>query len=238
MKSFFRLPAIALLAISSVIFPASAQSSFLGNLLEGVISTSNLKVSDLAGEWTVEGSAVSFQSENLLKKAGGVAAAAAVESKLDPYFKQYGLTGGVFKIKDDGTFTLSLKKLTLNGNIVATDDGNFDFKFTAFGRLSIATMKAFVRKSYNKLDITFEATKLIKFLTSVANLTGMKSVSAITKILDGYDGICVGFGMKKTGDTESSNTGGTVAPDSVAGKSSNASDKLFELLKKKTSKAQ
>ena len=55
----------------------------LGNIVEGVFTKSDLTVADLEGEWTSTGSAVTFQSDNFLKKAGGTAAAGAVESKLD-----------------------------------------------------------------------------------------------------------------------------------------------------------
>lgn len=50
----------------------SAGSSAIGGLVEGVFTTSDLKVSDIAGQWTSEGSAVSFKSENFLKKAGAL----------------------------------------------------------------------------------------------------------------------------------------------------------------------
>ena len=53
----------------------------LGNLLEGVFSSSNITVQDLAGVWTSNGPAVCFQSENMLKKAGVIAAAAMVEKE-------------------------------------------------------------------------------------------------------------------------------------------------------------
>lgn len=47
--------------------------NILGNLLEGVFSSSNITVRDMAGVWTANGPAVCFQSENFLKQAGGKA---------------------------------------------------------------------------------------------------------------------------------------------------------------------
>ena len=69
----------------------------LGNIVEGVFTKTDLTVEDIAGEWTSTGSAVSFQSDNLLKKAGGSAAAGAVENKLDDYYKKFGLAGAVLR---------------------------------------------------------------------------------------------------------------------------------------------
>ena len=79
------------------------------DIIEGVLSKSNLEVRDLAGEWTVAGSAISFKSEDFLSQAGGTAIASTIESKLNPYFTRYKLTGGVFTIQTDGTFTLKVK---------------------------------------------------------------------------------------------------------------------------------
>ncbi|MDE5903509.1 MAG: DUF4923 family protein, partial [Muribaculaceae bacterium] len=68
------------------------------NLIQGVFSKSDLTVADIAGEWTSNGSAVSFTSDNFLQKAGGVAAAAAIETKLNPYYEQYGLNAPLMTI--------------------------------------------------------------------------------------------------------------------------------------------
>mgnify|MGYP002511909860 FL=1 len=80
------------------------------DIIEGVLSTSNLEVKDLAGVWTSTGSAVAFQSEDLLSQAGGVAMASTLESKINPYFTKYGIVGSVITIQTDGSFSMSLKK--------------------------------------------------------------------------------------------------------------------------------
>ena len=117
----------------------------LGNLLEGVFSSSNITVQDLAGVWTSNGPAVCFQSENMLKKAGGIAAAAMVEKELSPYYSKLGLNGTVITIQTDGTFSMKTKMLTLNGTITQSDKGKgvFDFNFTLLGiKLASATTYA------------------------------------------------------------------------------------------------
>lgn len=177
--------------------------STIGNLIEGVFSSSNISVADMAGEWTVDGSAVSFQSENFLKKAGGAAAASAIEAKLDPYYKQYGLTGGVFTIQTDGSFKLKLKKMTLNGTIEETKQkGVFNFTFTALGGIRIGIMTTYVQKTSNSMDIMFDATKLESLLSIAAQFTGSKLATTAVNILKSYEGICVGFGCTKTGKVE------------------------------------
>lgn len=176
----------------------AVENGSIEDMIEGVFSTSKIEVSDLAGEWTTVGSAVSFQSENLLSKAGGVAAASTLESKINPYFEKYGLTGAVFTIKNDGTFTLKVKKITLQGIITKVDDGVFDFAFQAFGKKRIGTLKTYVQKTSKSMDIMFDASKLQTLMSSVASLTKDKIAQKAKDLIKSYDGICVGFELKKT----------------------------------------
>ena len=155
---------------------------------------------DLAGVWTSNGPAVCFQSENMLKKAGGIAAAAMVEKELSPYYSKLGLNGTVITIQTDGTFSMKTKMLTLNGTITQSDKGKgvFDFNFTLLG-MKLATVTTYAEKTSKTLNIMFDASKLKNLLSAVSKVVNIKTLSAITKILDMYDGLCVGFRTEKTG---------------------------------------
>ena len=185
----------------------SAGGGALGNIVEGVFTKSDLTVKDIAGEWTTKGSAVSFKSDNFLKKAGGVAAAGAVESQLDTYYKKYGLTGAVFTINDDGTFVMTIKKISLKGTITVKSKGVFTFKFTAFGTFSLGTMDAYVEKSPKSLKLMFDADKIKTIISFAATISGSKMASAADKLLKQYDGICIGFKMDQTGKAPASSAG-------------------------------
>ena len=187
---------------------AGLSGNTVTDFIEGVFSTSDITVADMAGEWTVDGSAVAFQSENFLKKAGGVAAATAAKEKLDPYFKKYGLTGGVFTIETDGTFSYQMKRMTVHGTIVKEKDGNFTFHFTALGALNIGSMTAYVQKTSQSLDIMFDATQLKSIMDIAAKFTGSKLASAAVSILNSYDGMCVGFRTHRTGNAQSQQQNG------------------------------
>ncbi|MDE6717576.1 MAG: DUF4923 family protein [Muribaculaceae bacterium] len=177
---------------------SSGLGGTLGNLLEGVFSSSNITVAALTGTWKSSGPAVSFQGDNFLEKAGGVAAAAAIESKLDPYFSQYGLKGAILTVDNAGKFTLTVKKIKLSGTITETSEkGVFNFNFQAFGKIKIGAMKTYVQKSYNSLDVMFDATKMMKLMTTLGSITNMQSVKALTSLLNSYEGLCVGFKMSK-----------------------------------------
>lgn len=176
-------------------------TSSVGDMVDGLLSTSKIDVKDMAGTWIVDGSAVSFQSDNFLQKAGGAATASIVESKLDPYYKKYGLTGAILTINEDGSFTLSMKKLTLSGTITKNDpnkkglsqSGNFIFNFNAFGITSLGAVNSYVTKSSNSLDIMFDANRLQSILNSIASFSKIQMAQTAINLLNQYDGICIGF---------------------------------------------
>lgn len=187
----------------------------VGSIVEGVFKKSDLKVSDLEGEWTSTGSAVTFQSDNFLKKAGGAAAAGAVESQIDPYFKKFGLTGAVFTVDNQGNFSLKIKMVTLKGTIAVKSKGVFTMKFTALGTMSLGSMDAYVEKSLNSLNLMFDADKIKKIMSFAATISGNKMVSTADKILKEYDGICIGFKMKQTSKPQTNGTSGSSATDAA-----------------------
>lgn len=208
MKKIYALAA-ALITAAAACAPAQAidlkdlmkggsGTDALSNLVDGVLSRSDLEVKDIAGTWTSTGSAVSFKSDNLLKKAGGVAAAAAVESKINPYFKQYGLNGSVFTVNNDGTFTLKISKLPLSGTIEKSGKGEFLLKFQASKLITLGKMTVYVTKSSSSIDLMMDGTRLKQIMSVAANLSGATMVKAASSILDSYDGLLVGFKMKKT----------------------------------------
>lgn len=175
------------------------------DVIDGVFSTSNIEIQDLAGEWTSTGSAVSFQSENFLNKAGGIAAASTIESKVNPYFEKIGLTGAVFSIQTDGSFSLKTKKITLTGVFTKTDDGNFIVSFNSLGRL-LGNIKTYIQKTSSSMDIMFDASKLQSIVSAVASLSKIKTVETLSGVLNSYDGICIGFKLENNNKTINSSS--------------------------------
>ena len=209
------LAALAMLASS---FSANAfdlkdllkgNGGMIGNLIEGVFMKSDLDVKDLMGEWTSSGSAVNFADENLLMKAGGIAAASAIETKIDPYFRQYGLVGSTLTVNPDSTFTLRAKKLKLNGTVTKGANGDFIFRMKAFGKLKLGDVPAHVQKTSTSMNVMFDSSKIKNVLNLASKLLNMKSVKTVTDIVDKYDGIYVGCKLTKTGETENTESTAT-----------------------------
>lgn len=175
----------------------------IGGVIEGVFTKSNLTLQDLVGEYQAQGPAVTFKSESLLQKAGGVAAAATIESKLKPYYEQYGLNNMTLTVDSTFNFTMKVKSLSLKGDITRNEsEGTFTFNFNVMG-IKLGGFTAYIEKSGNNLNLMFDATKLKSFISAVAKFTGNSMASALGQILDSYDGACIGWKMVSTSQNQS-----------------------------------
>ena len=57
----------------------------------------------------------------------------------------------------------------------------------------------------NKLQLTFDVSKLMKIVNAVASISGSSTIQGLNKLLQSYDGLEAGFELKKTKDiTDSS----------------------------------
>ena len=213
-------------------------SSTIGNLIEGVFSKSDITLEDLVGDYVSTGPAVTFKSDNFLQKAGGVAGAAALETKLQPYYEQYGLTGMTLVVNDDASYIMTVKGIKLSGTVTRNDgDGTFTFNLMAMG-MKVGQFTAYVEKTGKNLNLMFDATKLKEIISTVGKFSGMTIAKTLGTILDSYDGACVGFKMENTGKNVSSSQGNTPASTGSStrqdsGNDGSALNSLKDLLNKK-----
>lgn len=181
----------------------------LGNIIEGVFTSSNIDIADLEGEWTISGPAVCFKSDDFLKNAGGLAAASAIETKMEPYYTKYGLTGAKLVIDAEGNYTLQIKnKYNISGTITRSEgaaQGTFDFNFGLLGR-KVTSLTTYVQKTSRTMDIMFDASKFKTIISTIAKISGMSLAKTISSLLNQYEGLCIGFKLTG-GSTQTTNSG-------------------------------
>lgn len=183
-------------------------SSTIGNVIEGVFTKSDLTLQDIEGEYESTGPAVAFKGDNFLKKAGGVAAAAALETKLAPYFKQYGLTGMKLEVDSAANFTMTIKGVKLMGDVICNQgQGTFTFNIKVAGKMKLGQFTAYVEKSGKNLNLMFDATKLKELISMIGRFSGSKLTSTVSSLLDSYDGACIGFKMSCIKEPEKEESG-------------------------------
>ncbi|MDE6802130.1 MAG: DUF4923 family protein, partial [Muribaculaceae bacterium] len=174
----------------------SGVDSALG-IIGGLLGKTDVTIDQLVGTWQYKRPAVAFQSDNVLKKAGGMAAANAIENKILPYYKMLGITGLTLKIEQDGKFTFTIKNIPAKGTIEKGEDGNFIFHFSALGKVNIGKVTAVITSSGSDIDLTFDATKLMDIATKILGATGNSTLNAASSLLNSYEGLNLGFGLSK-----------------------------------------
>ena len=170
----------------------------IGGLISNVTANNKFSVDDIVGTWNYTSPAVSFESDNALMKIGGAGAATAVEEKLSPYYNQLGFNKTVLTVEADHSFTMKLGLLSLKGTIEKDEtDNGLVFNFSAFGKISLGQVKALPTPSGSTLNLTFDATRLIEILTKISSTLNISTLKTVTSLLDNYDGIYMGFKLKK-----------------------------------------
>lgn len=204
----FMKKALTLIAIFAIAMIApcviSAQSttgilSRLGAVANNVLGTDNITTVDLEGTWGYVEPAVEFKSDNMLKKAGGSVASATIVDKLKPYYQKAGFDKMTLAVDSAATFKMTVGKVPLTGNITASEtSGQFVFQFKAADKISMGKMNAYVSKTATgQIKLTFDVSKLITLVETVAKVSGNSSVKSVASMLNSYDGLTAGFVLKK-----------------------------------------
>lgn len=172
-------------------------SSIINGILNNVIGSATFSQADLcAHTWKYSKPGCAFTSENLLAKAGGEIAASKVEEDLSKYYSKFGFSKSntYFTFKTDGTFAAKIDGKSWNGTYT------FDEKTHAIqlkGLLLSASV--FATRTANGISLLFEQKKLLTLVKTLSklNLTGSTTMSAVSSIVDNYDGVRIGFEMTK-----------------------------------------
>ena len=119
-KSFLSIAFMAVFMLMATNSQAQSWSDLLNkdNISKVVNAiTGTTESIDMTGTWNYKGSAVEFESDNLLMKAGGAAAATMAENKLNEQLSKIGIKDGQmsFTFNADSTFTSTVGKKTLKG---------------------------------------------------------------------------------------------------------------------------
>jgi len=160
------------------------------------VGNSTLTESNILGTWRYNGAGVVFESQNALQRIGGAAAANAIEEKVDAQLSKLGFNQNScqFTFNQDKTFTGVIAGKSISGTYELNTSKN-TLKLTYLGGLSHTTVN--VALNSGELSLLFKADKFQKTLTTLGALSGNSTVSTISNLLGSYDGMLVGFELKK-----------------------------------------
>ena len=176
---------------------SSTGSSIINGILNNVIGSATFSQADLcAHTWKYSKPGCAFTSENLLAKAGGEIAASKIEEDLSKYYSKFGFSkiNTYFTFKTDGTFAAKIDGKSWNGTYT------FDEKTHAIQLKGLLlSASGFATRTTNGISLLFEQKKLLTLVKTLSklNLTGSTTMSAVSSIVDNYDGVRIGFEMTK-----------------------------------------
>lgn len=176
---------------------SSTGSSIINGILNNVIGSATFSQADLcAHTWKYSKPGCAFTSENLLAKAGGEIAASKIEEDLSKYYSKFGFSKSntYFTFKTDGTFAAKIDGKSWNGTYT------FDEKTHAIQLKGLLlSASGFATRTANGISLLFEQKKLLTLVKTLSklNFTGSTTMSAVSSIVDNYDGVRVGFEMTK-----------------------------------------
>ena len=166
----------------------------VSNAISSVIGLDKVKAANLIGAWNYSGPGCGFTSENLLAKAGGEMAAVKIEEKLQPYYTQVGISASntLITFNEDGSFSAKIVGTPLMGKY------EFD---EATQKITLKTLlmstNCYAKKERGGISILFESKKLLTVLQAMAAVSGNKDIQTIGDLSKNYDGVRIGFDMKK-----------------------------------------
>ncbi|MBR6853304.1 MAG: DUF4923 family protein [Prevotella sp.] len=178
----------------SQVLGAMTNGTGVVNAISSVIGLDKVKAQNLIATWKYSGPGCAFTSENLLAKAGGEVAAVQIEQKLLPYYQQVKISESntYITFKEDGTFSSKIAGTPFSGNYTFDEASQ---KITLKGLL--LSVNCYAKKEANGISILFEAKKLLTVLQTMSAMSGNKDLQTIGDLSKNYDGVRVGFDMKR-----------------------------------------
>lgn len=198
MKANFMLRCLCMAAVmTATVGNAGAQDlkSVLSGVVKNVVGDKTTTASSIIGTWTYAGPECQFESDNLLAKAGGEVAAKEVEEKIQKVYEKVGMDSCQYTFNEDGSYSCTVKGKTSSGTYTFDSDAK---TVTMKSKLGIKTV-AYVTVTGDDMSLVFNADKLmfvLKTVTSAASSVN-STASTISSVADSYDGLRLGFELKK-----------------------------------------
>ena len=187
---------IALLCAVSVQADAQSWKDILSGAVKQVVGDKATTETSLIGTWVYVGPDCQLKGDDLLKNIGGDAAGVEIEKKMVPIYEKTGLNTIQYTFNEDKTCSYTIK-----GKKV---DGTYEFDAEAktvtivAGRLKVKTTAHIVTLGSN-MSFVFDADKILSVVKTITGVTSglNKSASTVNKLLEQFDGMMVGFELKK-----------------------------------------
>lgn len=175
--------------------PADA-GKVLTDILSGVFGGQTLSVQNMVGTWSYTGTSAAFESDDLLKKAGGAVVASQVEKQLDKSVTQLGVkpTNTYFTFNADSTYSAKVGGISLSGKFTVNPTTK---KIRLTYLMGLGSIDGNVVLTGRNMQLLFEADSMLKLMKLLSQFTQVTAVEVLGKMADMYDGMLLGFDLGK-----------------------------------------
>ena len=187
---------MALLCAVAVQADAQSLKDILSGAVKQVVGDKATTETSLIGTWAYVGPDCQLKGDDLLKNIGGDAAGVEVEKKMVSIYEKAGLNTIQYTFNEDKTCSYTIKGKKVEGTYVFDPEAK-TITIQA-GRLKVKTVAHVVTLGSN-MSFVFDANKIFSVVKTITGATSSLNASAstINKLLDEFDGMMVGFELKK-----------------------------------------
>ena len=187
---------MALLCAVAVQADAQSLKDILSGAVKQVVGDKATTETSLIGTWAYVGPDCQLKGDDLLKNIGGDAAGVEVEKKMVSIYEKAGLNTIQYTFNEDKTCSYTIKGKKVEGTYVFDPEAK-TITIQA-GRLKVKTVAHVVTLGSN-MSFVFDANKIFSVVKTITGATSSlnASASAINKLLEEFDGMMVGFELKK-----------------------------------------
>ena len=194
MKKFICI--IALLCAVSLQADAQSLKDILSGVAKQVVGDKATTETSLIGTWDYVGPNCQLKGDDLLPNIGGDAAGEEVEKKMAPIYEKAGLNTIQYTFHEDKTCSYTIKGKKVEG----TYEFDAESKTVTIkaGRLKVKTV-AHVVTLCSFMSFVFDADKILSVVKTITGAASSLNTSASTvnKLLEQFDGMMIGFELKK-----------------------------------------
>ena len=204
MKIFLKSVFLGVIFMTSINASAQIDLGNLGKVVSSAIGTeagsiitskNNVSKENIVGTWTYKQPSISFESNDLLKQAGGQLTSAAIEKKLAEQFTKVGITAGKFLITfgNDNTFsTIKNGAVTTSGTYVLNGS-----KITFSYLEGSAKVTGYAQMKNGLLSISFDSSKVIDVMSKMSKYSANTTLSTISSLAGSFNGMKTGVALSK-----------------------------------------
>ena len=187
---------IALLCAVSVQGNAQSLKDILSDVAKAVVGDKATTQASLIGTWDYVGPDCQLKGDDILKNIGGETAGEEVEKKMAPIYEKAGLNSIQYTFNEDKTCSYTIKGKKVEG----TYEFDAEAKTVTIkaGKLGIKTTAHIVTLGSN-MSFVYDADKILSVVKTITGAaSGLNaSASTVNKLLEQFNGMMVGFELKK-----------------------------------------